>query len=304
MTSTYDPRTVASADTMLKASHFAWNGAAIEGGERVGEDSLFVKGFAQRCLGIDVDTCFADMAGEALPYVDRNKAEMFYRGNPLTRTKFFLTDTSDPVRIYNYTGFQYKSALNYRCYQDFPIVGKIVDSLNAKLTVPYGTPSYNHVIGTLYQSESDQIGFHADKTKSWEQGTGVGILSLGATREFHLRRTDDETTRVFVCDAGDLFLLGWRDNITHTHAVVPVKAETTLDSNRIVTPRLSLCFRNVAEAWSVGDLNKKVTETTRAKVARLAAKARKRSSEPRHEKGLFKRRALAKLREHRANGLF
>lgn len=250
---------------------FEWNGVALEDAVHVGEDSVFIKGFAQKAMGLDVKELYDSLASKEMPYVDRAKTEMRYRGHKLTRTKFFLTDTADPVRIYNYTGFQYASTQHYRCYKDYPVVAKLLQKLNTTLTVPYGKdslPGYNHVIGTMYLTDTDGIGFHSDKTKSWTKDSGVSILSLGSTREFHLQRIEDNHTQVFVCEAGDLFVLGPRDNSTHKHAIVTVKDETTLDKSRDISPRISLCFRNIAESWTRDELLKKINVSAKAKEAR------------------------------------
>ena len=256
---------------MNSINSFEWNGDAIEDAIRVGTDSVFLKGFAQKVMGLDVKELYDALASKEMPYVDRAKTEMRYRGHMLTRTKFFLTDTPDPVRIYNYTGFQYASTQHYRCYADYPVVAELLQTLNKTLTLPYGKhglPQYNHVIGTMYLTDTDGIGYHSDKTKSWAEDSGVSILSLGSTREFHLQKIQDQHTQVFVCEAGDLFVLGPQDNATHKHAIVPVREEKTLEKTRDISPRISLCFRNIAEAWTRTELLKKISASSKAKDAR------------------------------------
>lgn len=121
---------------MNSINSFKWNGDAIEDAIQVGTDSVFLKGFAQKVMGLDVKELYDALASKEMPYVDRAKTEMRYRGHMLTRTKFFLTDTPDPVRIYNYTGFQYASTQHYRCYADYPRGGRTASDAEQDADAP------------------------------------------------------------------------------------------------------------------------------------------------------------------------
>ena len=242
---------------------FTFNDEKIEG-KRVGVDSLFIKDFMSRCLGKDERKMFAKLI-ERAPWISRDKSYMKYRGNPIARTKFFLTRSRTKIHKYGYTGFQWKSMRKYECYKDYPFIERIVDGLNTRLKLPSGAPGFNHVIGTLYEDASDSIGFHSDKTRSWTNGSSVAILSLGATREFHMQCGDD--VEVFKCEAGDLFILGWEDNKTYQHSI-PV-------ATGAVRPRISLCFRNICESFTREEIDKKVAASERARVHRNEKKAQR-----------------------------
>jgi len=191
-----------------------------------------------------------------MPWIAREEKYMRYRGKPIARGKFFMTRRKRDIHVYYYTGFQYKSLLQYKCYADYPSVYKLVKSFNANLTLPHGKPRFNHVIGTQYEDGSDQIGYHSDKTRSWKHGTSVAILSLGASREFHLQRIADQTVQVFNFEAGDLFILGWKDNQTHKHSIPKTKKN--------VGKRVSLCFRSIQTTYTREQIMQKVAKSEKA----------------------------------------
>lgn len=229
---------------------FTFNGETIQG-QRVGQDSIFVKDFARIYLKQDADELFEYLRDD-LPWINRNQSFMKYRGKPIARTKSFLTARRGVIHKYGYTGFQWKSMRNYACYKDYPRVKKIVADLNAKLALP-GVTGFNHVIATMYEDSKDAIGYHSDKTHSWTLGSSVAILSLGGTRDFCMQ---GENIQVFKCEAGDMFILGWKDNQTHKHCIPVSKIK--------VNPRISLCFRNIKECFTLEEIEKKIAASERA----------------------------------------
>lgn len=227
-----------------------FNGVDVNA-RRVGVDSYFVKGFMKQ-TGKGSDELF-DYLNEHAPWIDREADYMKYRGRPIKRTKFFLTRYKTPIHVYKYTGYQHRSVLEYKCYKQYPKVYSLVKELNE------GLPGsrYNHVIGTLYENGSDQIGYHSDKTRSWREGSNVSILSLGESREFHLQCIADGKVEVFNFEAGDLFILGWQDNMTHKHSIPT--------SDKDVGKRISLCFRSITERYTRAEIEKKIARSERAK---------------------------------------
>jgi alkylated DNA repair dioxygenase AlkB len=241
-----------------------WNGRQLQG-QRFGEDSIFIKNFVREC-GIDSGEMFAHMIDE-MPWIDRKNKFMAYRGRPIKRTKFFLTRWRTPVHVYKYTGITWESTLHYKGVKHYPRMRELLRMINKNLVLPSGKPKFNHTIGTLYENGGDQIGFHSDKTESWTPGSSVAIISFGAAREFHMKNISDESTQVFNCEDGDLFILGWKDNQTHKHSIP--------ETEQVVGQRISLCFRNISDRYTREELEKEVAKSKRAKERRLLAKVAK-----------------------------
>jgi len=224
-----------------------------------GKDSTYFPGFLQK-IGVDADEAFKIMRDG--PWIDREVVDMRYRRNPLQRTKSFYMryPVSEMAHVYSYTGFQWKSVLRYLCYKDFPLLDDMIrrfDGLGLK---------YNHIIATFYKNQSDNIGFHSDKTRSWVDKSSVAIISLGAERDFVLRRISDGVETVFKCKSGDMIVLGWEDNIENQHAVPPAKDACG--------ERISLCFRDIEECYTRVELDKKIRAAEKSKDGREAKKAR------------------------------
>jgi len=216
---------------------------SIPGAIRYGEDSFLIKGFLPN------DQAYFRRIKNGYPWLDRALPEMAYRGNELNRTKFFLTRYRRKKHVYSYTGFQWASVRQYGCWKDYLLMRKLIKRLR-----PFG--KYNHIIGTLYEHGADNIGFHSDKIRSWTPGTSVAILSLGATREFQLKRKSDEMITSIQFESGDLFVLGWKDNQTYQHSIPVVEK---------CEPRISLCFRDIHECYSLAELHKKMRSSEKAR---------------------------------------
>ena len=227
--------------------------------KRVGADSFMVKGWVKGDLFGAVNA--------AGPWLSREEPYMRYRGRTIKRTKFFLTASRDLVGVYGYTGFQHESVLHYGCYKEVAVVEELVDRLNGE----FGS-GFNHVIGTRYEDGRDQIGFHSDKTYSWVANSSVAIVSLGATREFHMKRISDGAVEVFEFEDGDLFMLGWEDNKTYQHSIPEMENEAEALAKGA---RISLCFRNIATAYTRAEIAKHVVQAAKSRVVREVKKVEK-----------------------------
>jgi len=251
-----------------------WGGVPIDGGERFGEDSIFVKNFFNKYIGDSRAECEILFNLEAMPYIPRNHPAMAYRGNELTRTKFFFQDSADPddTLVYKYTGIQWRSTELYVHLRDWKNknVCDMVDAFNANLSVNGESPGYNHVIGTKYKNERDGIGLHSDKTQSWTPESNVAILSFGADRTFTITNLEGKVEQTFELSCGDLFLLGWKDNMKYKHGILAAKEPCG--------PRVSLCFRNIEEIWGKEQLTAKIEASDRARDQRAARKAEKKAA--------------------------
>jgi len=224
-----------------------------------GKDSTYFPGFLQK-IGVDADVAFNIMRDG--PWIDREVEDMQYRRRTLKRTKSFYMPypVTEMAHVYSYTGFQWKSVLRYLCFKDFPLLDGMIQKLDG-----LGL-KYNHIIATFYKTQSDNIGFHSDKTRSWVDKSSVAIISLGAERDFVLRRKSDGVETVFNFKSGDLFILGWQDNIEYQHAVPPKKDACG--------ERISLCFRDIEECYTRKELDKKIRSAEKSKDGRAAKKAR------------------------------
>jgi len=59
-----------------------------------------------------------------------------------------------------------------------------------------------------YMDGSSKMGFHSDQTDILEEGTGVGIISLGATRILRFRSIEDKSiTKDFALPSGSFIYM-------------------------------------------------------------------------------------------------
>jgi hypothetical protein len=97
----------------------------------------------------------------------------------------------------------------------------------------------NHVIGTRYRNENDNIAPHSDKYGDLVQDSVITSLSFGATREllFEPIAAGQGARFTIPLENGTLFIMGPRTNAMYTHCV-PKSETPTLQ-------RMSLIFRQV-----------------------------------------------------------
>jgi len=228
-----------------------------------GTGSVYYPNFLKN-LGIDADELFLFMMEDQ--FIDRGEDFMKYRGNKLARSKKFWMKCrlATGALIYGYPGFQYESVLRYLCYKDVPHLDKLV-ALFGKLGF-----EYNHIIGTKYETGSDNIGFHSDKTDSWEPNSSVAILSLGATREFQFMKiTEDpqesDLLRLWFTH-GSCCIISWEDNLANKHSIPPVE---------YCELRVSLCFRNIKHFISKAKLDQKIRASQKSREERKLKKQRR-----------------------------
>lgn len=96
----------------------------------------------------------------------------------------------------------------------------------------------NYALVNWYRDGHDHTGWHSDKMDMHLAGTGVAILSLGATRSFLFRRAARPASIVGLeAEAGSLIWMGGSTQTHYEHSV-PACPSTT-------EPRLSVTFRCV-----------------------------------------------------------
>jgi hypothetical protein len=278
-----------------------------------GEDSALFRNFAQERLSIDTTTYMRHVQQHLQDAcAPRHSQFMAYRGRSIARTKFFLSSEvrASELRIYSYTGFQWGSTKFHKHIDEFPLERQMLSDIRgmrlvtttrasgsaapatasvveepgaaiseAKEHTTSAALTMNHIIGTNYLNGDDNIGFHADKTKSFTPGTSILTVSIGTSREFHIRNDLSGDTTVFTVNDGDLFVLGWKTNEQCKHAIVRVVDEihsTAVEKEeRASGHRLSLCFRDIKCIYSQAELQVKREKSAKDAEKRLLAKQRK-----------------------------
>ena len=102
--------------------------------------------------------------------------------------------------------------------------------------------NFNTILMNVYRLGSDKIGYHRDKEKGWVEGTGFATLSLGAERDFLIRKEHEDeggtvTTIRTTHKNGTVLHLPWPMNRDYTHSVpAQMKVKGT---------RISLTFREI-----------------------------------------------------------
>lgn len=118
------------------------------------------------------DQAFATLLVE-LPW-ERRTTEMYGRQLPVPRMELWIAN-----HPYTYSR---------RTYDPKPWTSTL---LNIKKSIEAGTSSeFNSVLLNRYESGNDSVGWHADDEPEMSQEHPIASLSLGATRNFQMRRGD------------------------------------------------------------------------------------------------------------------
>ncbi|CAH6418912.1 Alpha-ketoglutarate-dependent repair dioxygenase AlkB, partial [uncultured virus] len=199
-------------------------------------------------LGFDVDAIMSQIA--AITTAERTAPHMKYRGHALKRSKAFFVDSLDLLPIYVYPGFQYQTALEeYRLISSCPIIY----SLWGLMVNVFGH-QFNHVILTDYADESDNIGWHNDKTATLDTTVPIVTLNCFQQRPLLLRENGATTTACEIPGAhGSVTILGHATNATHEHSIQPSKEK--------LQRRISIIFRRVKNLMLRATVEKKAAVT-------------------------------------------
>ena len=233
------------------------------------EDSIHIPGWAQN-HDLDPVVLFEDIEAEGM-WEPRDAAYMKYRSRSLPHDRFTLDtnpldEDGKPTSYckYSYPGFQWEAVLRHRHISASPTVSKLHALVEA--TTDH---KFNQTLGTRYRLEGDGIGYHRDKMKDITAETPIVSLSLGDTREFHLRyyRGEKKWTPpdvVVKLEAGDLFILGPRTNQLVEHSIAKLKDEQQPREGKVGC-RTSLVFRDIATVLPASHVQRKVLESRRRK---------------------------------------
>ena len=137
-------------------------------------------------------------------------------------------ETASFGRPYNYAQMVYPARPMH------PRLVPVVEALAAELGI-----AFNNCLLNYYPDERSKMGFHSDDVSELEEGTGVAIVSLGATRRLSFRRRDAPDVRAaFSLEGGSLLFM--------PHAVQHEWAHALKRQRPPAGPRISLtwrCFR-------------------------------------------------------------
>ena len=148
--------------------------------------------------------------------------KVYGRLHPVPRMTAFLADKGVQ---YRYSGTTHSG----EGWPDWftPLLTSINDACRTR---------FNGCLLNLYRHGDDRMGWHADDEPEIDQTQPIGSLSLGASRDFHLRHRVKRDRRIALpLSDGDLLIMhpGCQQNWMHS---VPQR-------RRISTPRINLTFR-------------------------------------------------------------
>jgi len=263
-------------------------------GYAVGPDSYYVPRFIQRYTHFDADVVLAQINEDA-PWTNPSDVDFRYRGNALQRQKAFLTraplsaPVDQPPAVlfrYSYPGFQYGSMLSYRPFHAVPAIHEMATFLEQEMEFEEGTMAFNHVIATRYRDATDNIGWHADKTKDITWNTPIVMLSLGETRELQLGVPSEEDgsqmriTHAIPFAHGDLFALGPLTNSQMKHRITTVAQESVMKrkAGEAVAPRVSLVFREIEMQITLNEVRQRAQRVQRGREQRQQARNNERGA--------------------------
>jgi alkylated DNA repair dioxygenase AlkB len=162
----------------------------------------------------DTDELILDEIPKLLP---GSHPALNYRGNTVARTKIWLqTDIEKGMKRYGYTGWQWRVSLAQKPIECMPAINELTNSIN--WLMPQGM-KWNHVIGTVYNNGSDNIGFHSDKDRDFNPNTGFMVLKMGAPRRFQFSTSSGTIIYDKSLEPGTAVLVGGDANKATKHAV-------------------------------------------------------------------------------------
>jgi len=127
---------------------------------------------------------------------------------------------------YNYSQMAYP-------YREMPLM---LATLTGRIRETLGFEPNNCLIN-YYPDGKSKMGFHADQTDILEPGTGIVIISLGATRTLRFRKMEDKATILdYALAAGSLFYMTQEIQQHWQHAI---------PASEVTEGRMSLTFRKI-----------------------------------------------------------
>ena len=96
---------------------------------------------------------------------------------------------------------------------------------------------FNAVLANLYRDGSDSNGWHADNEPELGRAPEIASVSLGATRNFHLKHNKTKEKLTFELKSGSLLIMGGDIQQHWKHQIPKTKKQ--------VSPRINLTFRKI-----------------------------------------------------------
>ena len=158
------------------------------------KDTAIIPNFVKNSLGMEVDKVWQSLQkypdhpvdqpikiqGNEPMWITGAHPALNYRGNAIKRDKIWLQkEYARGMRRYGYTGWQWKVSGGVNDVGEVPLV----DTMFGKIGKIVGQ-DMNAIIATRYKSGQDNIGFHSDKVKDFEDGSCFVVIKLGESRKF------------------------------------------------------------------------------------------------------------------------
>lgn len=93
-----------------------------------------------------------------------------------------------------------------------------LDDLRQRLEGATGA-RYNSCLANRYRSGDDTVGWHSDSEDGIGSTPTIASLSLGATRDFRIRRRADDETWTVPLHSGDLIVMSGPSQMDYMHSV-------------------------------------------------------------------------------------
>lgn len=112
----------------------------------------------------------------------------------------------------------------------------VVEELRLRLESTFGE-QFNSVLANMYRDGRDSVGWHADDERGMGDAPTIASISLGASREFQIRRNSTGTVTTIELRHGDLLVMSGASQRYYQHCV-PKRA-------RAAGRRINLTFRRI-----------------------------------------------------------
>jgi hypothetical protein len=223
----------------------------------------------QRATGRDVEPVWVPGSHPAL----------HYRGKPVPRAKLWAQlDLAQGLKVYRYTGFQWRIARATRSAEDIPALARVFAALRAR------NVGHNHAIVTSYSDREDSIGYHADKVGDFAVGSAFMVLKLGEPRRFALRyhpteeEPDPEPLFDEELEPGTAVIVGCKSPRPFADAnAILQHSVPALPSGSTVEPSGSIVTRAIATVFSHPAVEKRIRASEAARKKRAERGRPKRS---------------------------
>ena len=199
-------------------------------------------------------------------------AALHFRGQPLPRAKgFFQVAPEAGLRRYGYPGWQYRIAHAMKDIKSVVQFDEILEKLNfiKGPETEDNPPDFNSLIATLYESGADYIGAHSDRPGDLFPEGWIGVIRLGAPRNF--RVFNKTSSKTFCIPAGGALFMSFEANARYKHELPPM---TDVEASG------SLVFRAVKTCMKWANVDKQAAKEYKVQVSEVEEVAVEAPGEP------------------------